>query len=215
VSAPSDEATTKLLQTDAQQLVPTVEAFPIKINYRVVGDLNNENEEQEGFLLVSKAALVVDVIPAARKVVVPDKSSSHVRIWSKMVSLQRNGRGATEKGDGYELVHLDRLDGNRLREEDDEELELSKMTMEEWVSRHVNSADKLESIDILVEIRPSPTSQWPREALEFENRLQVRATGVFLNACVFRLPYSCVIRNGRSVTLWTRKTQRASGTRLL
>jgi hypothetical protein len=102
----SDETSARFLQADPQQLVPTVEAFPIKMSYKVVGDLNR-NEYQEGFLLVSKASLVVDVIPAVRKVVVPDKSSLRVRTWSKMERLQRNGRGVTEKGDSYELVHLD------------------------------------------------------------------------------------------------------------
>jgi hypothetical protein len=186
-SGDDDETVTKLLQTDSQQqqqqkqqqlLVPTVEAFPIKMSYKVVGDLNGD-EKQEGFLLVSRESLVVDVIPTVRKVVVPDKSVLRVRIWSKMESLQRSGRrGATAKGDGYELVHLDRLDGTMRNEENDQERELSSMTMGEWVSRHVCRADKQESIDILVEIRASPTAQWARESLELEQRLEVRCEQV-------------------------------------
>lgn len=175
LAVPLDEtmpSTTKLLEPDSQQFVPTVEVFPIKMTYRVVGDLNAG--EQKGFLLVSKASLVVDVIPAVRKAVAPDKSSLCVRIWSKRETLRRNGGGATKKGDGYELVHIDRLDGNVLDEEDDEEPEASIMTMGEWVSQHCSSTDKPESIDILVEIRASPSAQWSREALEFENRLEVR-----------------------------------------
>ena len=183
--------TSKLLHaaTDSH-LVPTVEAFPIKLVYSLADD-SNAAGEKEGFLLVSKAARVVDVIPAVRKAVAPEKSSSCVRIWSKMDSLRPGGKGATAKGDGYELVHLDRLDG-KLAPLDDDEGEPSKMTMEDWVSRHLSNADKIESLDILVETRASPSAKWAREELELENRLQVDFFREFPN--VFERSQSLIVR---------------------
>lgn len=166
--------TSKLLYAASEsQFVPRVEAFPIKLVYSVAHD-SILSSEKEGFLLVSKAARVCDVIPAVRKAVAPDKSSSCVRIWSKMDSLRPDGTGATSKGDGYELVHVECLDDKSLTVENGE-AEPSKMTMEEWVSRHLtHHADKIESLEILVETRATPSAKWAREGLELENRLQVQ-----------------------------------------
>lgn len=168
--------TSKLLQqANVSNLVPTVEAFPIKFMYSVTDGVN-VNGEKGGFLLVSKATRVVDVIPEIRRAVAPKKSSSCVRIWSKMESSRPDGTGATAKGDGYELVHIDkRLDGKIVATDD----EVSEMTVGEWVSRHVTNADKIESVDILVETRASPTAKWAREELELGNRIQV---GDFVDA---------------------------------
>lgn len=170
----------KLLQeaTDVRE-VPTVEAFPIKLVYRVTDGLSTDGEKG-GFLLVSKATRVVDIILEIRNAVVPKKSSACVRIWSKTESSRPDGKGATAKGDGYELVHIDhRLDGKLLSPDGDVEWRGSDLTLGEWVSRHLTNADKIESLDILVETRLSPTAKWAREELELENRLEV---GDFVDA---------------------------------
>lgn len=165
--------------TDSSHKVPTVESFPIKLVYSITDGTCVDGKKQ-GFLLVSKATRVVDIIPEVRKAVAPDKSSSCVRIWSKRECSRPDGTGATAKGDGYELVHMDhRLSGKLAPEDEDEECQLSDMTVGEWVSRHLKNADKIESLDILVETRASPTAKWAREELEFENRLQV---GDFVDA---------------------------------
>ena len=171
--------TTKLLHhadSGVTKFVATVEAFPIKLLYRVVeneNDLATESKERTGFLLVSHAARIVDVVPAVRRAVAPNKSSSCVRIWSKMDCSRPDGSGATAKGDGYELVHVDRLDGALV--DDEEEVEPSSMTVGEWVSRHCSSTSgKAESLDLLVETRARPNSKWAREDLELGNRLEVR-----------------------------------------
>lgn len=170
----------KLLQeATSSHFVPTVEAFPIKLVYQVT-DGTSVNSEKEGFLLVSKETKVLDAIPAIRKAVAPHKASDCVRIWSKMESSRPDGSGATAKGDGYEIVHIDyRLDGQLVPVAEDTKYAPSETSMGQWVSRHFSSKDDAESLDILVETRASPTAKWAREELEFYNRLEV---GDFVDA---------------------------------
>ena len=105
---------------------------------------------------------------------------------------------ATNAGDGYELVDLDslsrmptakevnmspqRTSRKSSKSKEDEE---PSLTVEQWLGLEElsvrSNASGPVALDLLVEVRSSATSSWPRESLELENRLQVSGCSVFGN----------------------------------
>jgi ubiquitin carboxyl-terminal hydrolase 8 len=143
------------------KLVPVVEVYPVKLRYVITDD---GDTTRSGFILVSKNALVLHALREAMNVIVPDKASSCVRIWSL-----RDDK-ATQEGDGYELVDLNHLDGRLLSARDPE---ISKLIIGDWVFQHGGSTD------LIVETRRKESLPWKRSSLELSNRICV---GDFVDA---------------------------------
>jgi hypothetical protein len=162
---------TKLLKEQEQltqpRMVPTVEIYPVQLNYEVV-DGKTPNPSK-GFVLVSQRTRIHDALQGLMKVTASKTSSSCRRVWS-------NRDNGTSSGDGYEVVDFQSLDGKLIRNAEDEEQEPQMLTGE-WVRTYGNM-DTIKEIDVLVEIK-RPNSKWPRAALELENRIQV---GDFVDA---------------------------------
>jgi ubiquitin carboxyl-terminal hydrolase 8 len=178
---------TKLLKEQERlappRLVPTVELYPIKLNYKIIDPSHNTNNgaEKRGFVLVSRRTRVYDALHDLLKVTAPEASSSCKRVWSHRES-------GTKSGDGFEVVDLMSLDGklNKRVENNDDNMSKSaasvpSLLVGEWILTHQASSDphsELKELEVLIEIR-RPNTAWPRESLELENRLQV---GDFVDA---------------------------------
>jgi ubiquitin carboxyl-terminal hydrolase 8 len=179
---------TKLLKEQERlappRLVPTVEVYPIKLNYKIVDPSHNNGDsgvEKRGFVLVSRRTRVYDALHDLLEVTAPQAASSCKRVWSQRES-------GTQTGDGYEVVELAALDGklNKKSGNDDGSImsgnsSIPSLLVGEWIRTHQSSDepdDELKELDILVEIK-RPNTAWPRESLELENRIQV---GDFVDA---------------------------------
>ena len=99
---------TKLLKEQERlappRLVPTVEVYPIKLNYKIVDPSHSNGTEKRGFVLVSRRTRVFDALHDLLEVTAPQAASSCKRVWSHRDS-------GTQSGDGYEVVDLAALDG--------------------------------------------------------------------------------------------------------
>jgi hypothetical protein len=151
-----------------------VEVHPVEFRYVVVdptltahtptspnkqSDPTKSTYSASGLALVSRASRLSDAFTDLKRAVEHNRSISCVRLWMKSPCLSTsNSRGATIKGDGYDLI-------------DDSDSE--DVTVEKWLRLEDESNDHPAVVEMLVEIRSSPTSKWVRESLEFENRLQV------------------------------------------
>lgn len=186
----SSSPMTKLLKEQERlappRLVPTVEVYPIKLNYRIVDattslDGSGDKKGQDGirgFILVSKRTRVYDALHDLMAVTAPNTSSECKRVWSQRVS------GTKSSCDGFELVDLESLDGTLVKKEK-KELEggsprkltqVPSILVGEWIETHqVGDAKELE---VIVELK-RPNTSWPRDDLELSNRLQV---GDFVDA---------------------------------
>ncbi|KAG7349657.1 ubiquitin carboxyl-terminal hydrolase [Nitzschia inconspicua] len=178
---------TKLLKEQERlappRLVPTVELYPIKLNYKIIDPSHNfkSGTEQRGFVLVSRRTRVFDALHDLLKVTAPQASSTCKRVWS----CRERG---TKIGDGFEVIDLASLDGKLNKKADSNDDSVSKsspavpsLLVGEWIRTHYASPDQdaeLKELEVLVEIR-RPNMPWPREDLELENRLQV---GDFVDA---------------------------------
>lgn len=192
---------TKLLKEQERlappRMVPTVEVYPIKLNYTIVDagriDQNAkdataaESATEHGFVLVSRRTRVYDALHDLLKVTAPKTASSCKRVWSERES-------GTKSGDGYEVIDLESLDGKRLRVNADlmdsndripaPKSQIPSLLVGEWIQTYQRSNnrkrddDDLRELQVLIEIK-RPNSPWPRESLELENRIQV---GDFVDA---------------------------------
>lgn len=184
----ADSPASKLMkqgrEAKAPRFVPEVEVYPIKVIYSVAvkdhGSLDSEvmlPSETAGFVLVSRASKVVDVMPILTRACAPKQPSSCVRLWSKRQTLRQDKKtDATRTGDGYDLIELGRLDGKLVRK--DEPAEPSEMDMREWVYRQ-NGPNRRREVEILVETRVNASMTWARLSMEFANRIEV---GDFVDA---------------------------------
>ena len=171
----------KLLQEEqerqALQLVPTVEVHPIKLCYSVVSPDNVDPpmspsgmESHDGFVLVSQDEPAIDTLQSLMKVSAPQKASSCIRIWSQRELIYAHR---------YEAVHLEDLEiqENHVNGDDNDigaasvDLRKRPLTVGEWLSTHAGDASRTQ-LKLLVETRKTTMAQWPREALEFENRIK-------------------------------------------
>lgn len=178
---------TKLLKEEQKRseprMIASVEVHPVKLLYSLVnngpttpttkngangGGEQNKNIPNRGMVLVSQRVSAYDALQALLKVAAPGTSSSCKRVWTR----RENG---TSKGDGFELTHLDGLDGRLQKKEN--EGEIPQMLVGEWLRTHGEDQAVLE-FEVLVETKP-PNEPWPRAPLELENRIQV---GDFVDA---------------------------------
>ena len=171
------------------RFVPTVEVYPLKLVYSIVakehGSIDSDivtPKETAGFLLISSASTVAQTMPMVAKTAAPQMPLSCVRLWSKRLANRQQTPSqqqqqlpkidATQKGDGYDLVLLDELDGKLIRKEEQVWKEQSTLEMGEWAYRQTGPTERRE-VEILVETRASASMPWARVSLEFPNRLQV------------------------------------------
>jgi hypothetical protein len=156
----------------------TVEVHPVEFRYVVVdaalpgsSPVNKPDSKPaysaNGIALLSRVSRLSDALNEFKRVVECNRSSACVRLWMKSPCAGTSTqRGATVRGDGYDLIDAALLDGS----------EEEGLTVEKWLrlddeSRNANSGPEV--VEVLVEIRSSPSSRWVREPLELENRLQV------------------------------------------
>ena len=153
----------------------TVEVHPVELRY-IVSDptlpgsntLTKDSKaySTNGVALVSRVAPLSEVLNDFKRSVESSRSSACVRLWSKSPCVGTAvARGATVKGDGYDLIDAALLDAK------EDGLTVEKGLRLEDGARDANSGPDV--VEILVETRSSPTSRWAREPLELENRLQV------------------------------------------
>jgi hypothetical protein len=200
----------KLLKEEEKRseprMIPVVEAHPVKLNYSIVDGIS-KHPSRRGFVLVSERALVHDALQALMKVAAPLISSSSRRVWSK------RGKYGTDSGDGFEVVHLDSLDGKLIKKEVKPAPPI--MLVGEWIRTH-GEVELIKDFEVLVETKPAK-GDWPRAPLELENRIKVRRnfrgwSGVWTWLWC-HLIASCLM-NCRSVILWMLRMRLESGTRL-
>lgn len=175
--AESTSPMTKLLMEQENlnqpRLIPWVEVYPIKLNYTVVDSNGLDGSNSIGFVLASRRSRAFDVLQGLMKVATPQKSSLCRRVWTK-----RENTGTKLSGDGYELIDLDALDGKLFkRDKEKEKSSTPQLKMVDLIKRH-GDADTVKELEVLVEVRRLD-SEWPRESLRFENRIQV---GDFVDA---------------------------------
>ena len=149
------------------------------------------------FILSSRLAGAAESLRAVLRYAAPRSSALCARIWSRSgpgaLRRPRVGRdgasrsgGATAKGDGYDVVDLQWLEGksgeggggnggNGGKGGGGGTDDPSPTTMSEFLSLH----SQHRSLDLIVEVRPTPTSPWPRSSLELGERLRV---GDFVDA---------------------------------
>jgi hypothetical protein len=158
---------TKLLEEEQKRseprMIPVVEAHPVKLNYSVLDGIS-KRPSRRGFVLVSERTLVHDTLQALMKAAAPSTSSSSRRVWTK------RGKHGTDSGDGYEVVHLDSLDGKLIKKEVIPAPPI--MLMGEWIRTH-GEVELIKDFEVLVETKPAK-GDWPRAPLELENRIKVR-----------------------------------------
>jgi hypothetical protein len=176
---------TKLMQEEKKRsptMVPKVEVHPVKISYSVTSSAtldddatSSTNSTSRGFVYVSQRAQLYRVMDALMEVAAPKISVRCKRIWSKRVN-------ATQSGDGFELLDCENTPeepktkngeqkGNVKNDPKDK---VPIMSLGEWAQTHGDSTH-VNGLDVLIETKRS-SSEWPRESLELENRIQVRVS---------------------------------------
>eukprot|EP00804_Cyclotella_cryptica_P029210 CCRYP_011647-RC/>CCRYP_011647-RC protein AED:0.05 eAED:0.05 QI:124/1/1/1/1/1/6/1079/1337 len=162
----------------------TVEVYPVEFRYVVVDptlpsytspamsktDRGPSTSFAQGVALVSRVSRISDALNDLKRAVELHRSSACVRLWGKSPCAgTETMRGATIRGDGYDLIDETLLDASTEEE---------GSTVEAWLRLDEKSREPF-VVEILVEIRSSPTSRWVREPFELQNRLQV---GDFVDA---------------------------------
>lgn len=154
------------------RLIPSVEIYPIKLNYTIAGEDGKVKPSSVGFFLVSRRVKVFDALQGLMKLATPQISSANRRLWSK-----RQNPGTKVSNDGYELIDLYALDGKLLKKDQDGVDPVPQLSINEWLKVY-GDGDEIKEIDIVIETRKT-NENWPRESLEFASRLQV---GDFVDA---------------------------------
>lgn len=165
-----------------------------------VVNTNSLRHCQQGMALASRASLAKNVLHELERAASPGRSSACIRLWKKSrpyvndVQAAEGIRGATKNGDGFDLIHMDSLvvsppkkpkspkspprSGKKSNDN-------RPLTVGEWLKIDLTqlpqSQPKIQPVvvELLIEIRSSPTARWVRESLQLENRLQV---GDFVDA---------------------------------
>lgn len=140
----------------------------------------------QGFVLVSRNSPAVAALVALQKVVTPNQASQSVRLWSKW-DYNATNAPATAIYDGYELVDMEMLSSEApnpalqppppLKSTNGHTHATAtsshhRWTVGAWVEQH-HANSSVKELELLVEMRRTVNSPWPRAAYEFENRLQV------------------------------------------
>lgn len=204
---------TKLLKEQERlappQMVPTVELYPIKLNYHIVDSSTaGTTSKCTGFVLVSRRTKVYDALQNLLRATAPETSSTCKRLWSfrgcsagasSLSWKSSRETTATKLGDGYEVVDLESLDGKliSLKKPTDIKNEslsspktIPSLLVGEWIRTHQQLRQKIHNAfdedddDELRELDilveiKRPNTPWPREKLELEHRVQV---GDFVDA---------------------------------
>jgi hypothetical protein len=178
---------------------------------------NSLRQSQKGIALASRASFAKDVLHELERAATPGCSNACVRLWMKSrpyVNIKAGVRGATKNGDGFELIDIDSLLSSRTEvsslvpppkpKTPPRSFGISNkgnyipLTVGEWLKIEKsfqpssNHSSHPVIVELLIEIRTSPSSRWIRESLELENRLQV---GDFVDAQdVSRQWYEAIVR---------------------
>lgn len=148
---------------------------------------------QQGMALASRASLVKNVLHELERAASPGRSSACIRLWMKSrpyADVQAGVKGATKNGDGFDLIDMDslvlppppppkkqKLPKTPPRSSRSKSNDNRPLTVGEWLKIDLTQPQSRQSrpvvVELLIEIRSSPTAQWIRESLELENRLQV------------------------------------------
>lgn len=166
---------------DANQMKKSVSSHP---QQQQMESSSGQCWPAHGFVLVSRASPVVEALRAVIKAAAPETSSCCVRLWSKIGQTSKRQcktKGATIDGDGLDVIDLDTIDENVKEETNSNTANFIRvpLSVSEWVKRHSPKRSAAKSIEIVVEVRDSPSSKWPREGLELESRIKV---GDFVDA---------------------------------
>jgi len=147
-------------QYDNDHIIPTKQALSSDLE----GSLH-----PKGFVLVSRSIDTRAALISLLKCAVPTKSHSCLRLWyrSGQITKQKDDESfATKYGDGFELLNLDKS--------------ALSIRMEQWAKRQGNDPHQIpEYLPLMIEVRSSPKSVWPRKDLEIHERFQV---GDFVDA---------------------------------
>eukprot|EP00934_Nitzschia_sp_Nitz4_P002136 Nitzschia sp. Nitz4//scaffold46_size129759//49937//53329//NITZ4_003499-RA/size129759-snap-gene-0.24-mRNA-1//-1//CDS//3329552589//2136//frame0 len=154
-------------QRNGPRFIPTVEVYPMKLNFKVVDHNRGVSDSKElGFVLASRRDQTYQILQSLLKVAAPQTSSGCRRLWCK-----RDSPGTQNPGDGYELIDLAGLDGKLLPKDAETGPSTPDLTLDDWC-KSFGDSDIRKELDLLVEIRRS-NDDWPRQSMEFENRVQV------------------------------------------
>lgn len=158
----------------------TVEVYPVEFRYVVVDGYMSGSDAScsnlytaQGIAHASRVSTAGDVFRDLERNVAPNRTSAHVRLWIKSpstVTPSANRNATQQPGDGYELIDsrptlFDKKSRNEVPISVEKFLHLDEKSV--WNQ----SAPVV--VEILVELRSSPTARWVREPLELANRLQV------------------------------------------
>jgi len=161
-----------------------VELFPYEFCYRKVCSSISKDDIEEyytwkddeshvahGCILISRSNRIHNAWKYILNCLVArDRQPNCVRLWydrRQSTYRQPEQRGTTWIGDGFELVDLT-------------DVEYHALSVEDWVKRQIGSPwNQCTRVNLLVEIRTSPESPWPRKLLELSHRVRV---GDFVDA---------------------------------
>jgi len=177
----------------------TIEVFPVEFKYVIVDEdcggisdavATDDNtptglpqHSHRGIALASRTSSISEVLHDLQRAAAPNKPNSCVRIWKRSVCNE-----ATKCGDGYDLLDDASLfaeppvSSPKSMSSKSKQLVVEELTIEQWLGMvPLNSKTAKEQaftpagqvVELLIEVRSSPTSKWIRESLELENRVQV------------------------------------------
>jgi len=186
-----------------QETMNSVEVYPVEFHYSIIDGVsspltpaavntNSLRHCQQGMALASRASLAKNVIHDLERAASPGRSSACIRLWMKSrpyADVQTGIKGATKNGDGFDLIDLDSLVFSPPKKpkmpksppRSGKKSNDRPLTVGEWLKIGLTQPQKSQPVvvELLIEIRSSPTVRWVRESLELENRLQV---GDFVDA---------------------------------
>jgi hypothetical protein len=155
-----------------------------------------------GIALASRSSLVMSVLHDIQRAAAPHRSHACVRLWKKSTCasatvigdgydlldnatlcaaptkrtlIQYGGGVGNDDGNGG-IVSSSPKSMERAQKQ---QQQLHSLTVEEWLGlvplsvNNIYRPNKPVMVELLVEVRNSPTSKWTREPLELTNRLQV------------------------------------------
>ncbi len=149
---------------------------------------------KRGFVLASRLSSLKQVMIEMTALAAPQKSHECIRLWYSLHHVKRQDRKtfATQNGDGFELLELNDASVTNKQSETIKAKDptvVKELTCGEWVHQmhfqpHLETAskdrhnydqnfDESICIKLLVEVRDTPTSLWPRKEYELSQRIQV------------------------------------------